>query len=320
VNPSYDKSAVLAVLPAVSGGRLQDGSLRTWLAQAELVRVPSDVELLSQLTGVLDLPYPQEGLAALRMWGQTGERPMAWIAAADPVYLEPRLDHLCLHDLSGDLVAPQEFRALIEHLQATLAGDRQFGFIRLGQHGYLSAASPMPTAQVPAYVVNQRVPSDYLPAGKEAAAYRNLLSEVEMSLHDQEFNQRRISGGKPPVNSLWFWGGGQAPAPTTKSLPPLFCDDPLLLGYWDSTNSSASLWPGTIADCLKVSQDAGFVAVTPADEDSPDFLEHCLRQLRAALRQKQVDRLTLLFRDGLRADIVRSQRLRFWRRNSRLLD
>ena len=87
MNPSYDKSAVLAVLPAVSGGRLQDGSLRTWLAQAGLVRVPSDVELLSQLTGVLDLPYPQEGLAALRMWGQTGERPMAWIAAADPVYL-----------------------------------------------------------------------------------------------------------------------------------------------------------------------------------------------------------------------------------------
>jgi hypothetical protein len=320
VNESYDKTAALAVLPVVSGGRLQDASLRTWLAQSDLARVAGDVELLSQLAGVLDLPYPEEGLAALRMWGQTGERPTAWIAAADPVYLEPRLDHLCLHDLSGADIAPNEFRLLIEHLQETLAGDKQFGFIRLGQHGYLCAESPMPTSAVPAYVVNQQVPSDYLPGGQQAAAYRNLLSEVEMSLHDHDVNQRRVSKGKPPVNSLWLWGGGQAPARVTRSLPALFCDDPLLLGYWDSANASASLWPGSMADCLKERQNAGFVAVTPVGEESPKFLENCLRQLRTALRQKHVDRLTLLFRDGVRADIVRSQRLRFWRRDSRLLD
>jgi hypothetical protein len=299
---------------------LQDVSLRTWLAQSNLARVPGDVELLSQLGGVLNLPYPEEGLAALRMWGQTGERPAAWIAAADPVYLEPRLDHLCLHDLSGIDIAPNEFRVLIEHLQDTLAGENQLGFIRLGQHGYLSAETPMPTSDVPAYVVNQKVPSDHLPEGPQAAAYRNLLSEVEMSLHDHDVNQRRLAKGKPPVNSLWLWGGGQAPLRTTRSLPPLFCEDPLLLGYWDSSNASASLWPGTMAACLKERQNSGFVAVTPGDENSTEFLEDCLRQLRAALQQKHLDRLTLLFRDGLRADIVRSQRLRFWRRDSRLLD
>jgi len=320
VSESYDKSAALAVLPAVSGGRLQDVSLRTWLAQSDLARVPGDVELLSQIAGVLNLPYPEEGLAALRMWGQTGERPTAWIAAADPVYLEPRLDYLCLHDLSAIDVTPNEFRVLIEHLQETLAGEQQFGFIRLGPHGYLSAEAPMPTSGVPAYVVNQKVPSDYLPGGQQAAAYRNLLSEVEMSLHDHDVNQRRLAKGKPPVNSLWLWGGGQAPARATKSLPPLFCEDPLLLGYWDCANASARHWPGTMAACLKERQNSGFVAVTPGDENSPEFLENCLRQLRAAVQQKHLDRLTLLFRDGLRADIVRSQRLRFWRRDSRLLD
>ena len=320
MNESYDKSAVLAVLPAVSGGRLQDTALRTWLAQSDLARVPGDVGLLSQVAGALGLPYTNEGLAALRMWGQTGERPTAWIAAADPVYLEPRLDHLCLHDLSGTDITPNEFRELVEHLQATLAGDNQFGFICLAQHGYLSAENPMPTSTVPAHVVNQKVPSDYLPGGQQAAAYRNLLSEVEMSLHDHDVNQRRIAAGKPPINSLWLWGGGQAPVRATKPLPPLYCDDPLLLGYWDCANASAGLWPGTMAACLSDSQNSGLVAVTPGNEDSPEFLEDCLRQLCAALRQKQVDRLTLLFRDGLRADIVRSQRLRFWRRDSRLLD
>lgn len=308
------------MLPPVSGVRLEDHSLRTWLAQSDLTRVARDAVILAQIADVLELPHPEEGLAALRMWGQTRERPTVWIAAADPVYLEPRLDRLCLHDLSNDMIAPGEFRVLIEHLQETLAADKRFGFIRLGQFGYLRAERPMSTAQVPACVVDAKVPSDYLPGGDGAATYRNLLSEIEMSLHDHEVNRRRMAAGRPPVNSLWLWGGGLAPPQETRALPPLYSNDPLLLGYWDSANASARLWPGDMAECIRDRHGAGFVAVAPETGDSPDFLEDCLAQLRAALRQKRLDRVTILFRDGCRADIIRSHRLRFWRRDSRLLD
>ncbi len=318
MNESYDKSAALVVLPRVAGGRLKDRSLRSWLAKSDFSRVPQDMELLAQLAGELGLPYPDEGLASLRMWGQTGERPTVWIAAADPIYLEPRLDHLCLHDLSKTEIAPRDLRLLIEHLQETLAGDERFGFIRLGQNGYLRAQDPMPTASQPAYVVDQKIPSDYLPSGEDASGFRNLLSEVEMALHDHEVNQRRAAAGLPPVNSLWLWGGGFAPQRTSRSHPTLFCNEPLLLGYWDSANSRAKLWPGSMAECINDQPDAGFVAVTP-EQDDPAFLEDCLRQLRAALSENRVNRLTILFRDGLRADIVRSQRLKFWRRDSKLL-
>ena len=319
MNASYDNSAAVVVLPPVSGGRLQDQSLRAWLAQSDLQVEPDRTELLNRISNVLGLPYPREGLAALRMWGQTGDRPTVWMAAADPVYLEPRLDHLCLHALRREVLPPSDLRMLFDHLQETLAEEKHSGFVRLGRFGYLRAENPISTAAMPPDAIDGRVPSEFLPAGECAADYRNLLSEIEMSLHDHEVNQRRIAAGQQPVNSLWIWGGGLAPERDMRLQPPLFSDDPLLLGYWESANAAAELWPGSIADCFKAAA-AGFVAVTPESEDDPAFLHECLLALRAALREKQIDRLTILFRDGRRAAVRRSHSLRFWRRDSELLD
>ncbi len=315
---SYDNSAALVVLPPVSGGRLQNRSLRAWLAQSNLRPVPKNRELLATIVDILGLPYPDDGLAALRMWGQTGERPTVWVAAADPVYLEPRLDHLCLHALSPGSLQPGDFRALIEHLQESLGSERHIGFIRLGDCGYLRADTPVSTAGVPAYLVDQEVPSEFLPGGKDAATYRNLLGEIEMALHDHQVNQRRIVAGEQPVNSLWIWGGGLAPERETRPRPRPFADDPLLRGYWDSANAVARVWPGSIAGCIAADGNSDIVAVTP-QQDDPDVLEHCLSELRAALRENRLKQLTLLFRDGLRADVARTHALRFWRRDSKLL-
>jgi len=220
VNASYDKNAAIVVLPPVSGGRLTDASLRTWLAQSDLTRESGPVELLSQVVGEIGLPYPDQGLGALRMWGQTGDRPTNWIAAADPVYLEPRLDHLVLHALRRMGVPPADMRPLIDHLQRTLAGDNKYGFTRLGSNSYLSARSPIATASVPAYVVDQQRPDEFLPSGADTPAHRNLLSEIEMALHDHAVNLEREANGQLPVNSLWIWGGGTAPEKITRSQPP----------------------------------------------------------------------------------------------------
>ena len=104
----------------------------------------------NRLTDELGLPYPEEGLAALRMWGQTGDRPRAWIAAADPVYMEPQLDRLFLHVLGPGDVSKPELRLLFDALQAALGGDGSFGFARLGSCGYIRSEQPMVTSAVPA--------------------------------------------------------------------------------------------------------------------------------------------------------------------------
>ena len=69
MNASYDKNAAIVVLPPVSGGRLKDMALRTWLAHSELTREPGPIEVLAEVVRELGLPYPEQGLAALRMWG-----------------------------------------------------------------------------------------------------------------------------------------------------------------------------------------------------------------------------------------------------------
>lgn len=319
MNASYDKNAAVVVLPPVSNGRLEDIGLRRWLAQSDLTFETGSRELLARVVQELELPYPEQGLAALRMWGQTGDRPTKWIAAADPVHLEPRLDHLCLHSLRRVGFPPGHLRALIDHLQATLANNDQFGFTRLGTYGYLSAKKGIATASIPAYVVDQQKPDEYLPSGDDTAAHRNLLSEIEMALHEHEVNLKREASGELPVNSLWLWGGGNAPEKVTRVQPPLFSDDALLTGYWYSASVVAEPWLGSISACIEASV-AGFVAEAPDVDDSPEFLEECLRDLRVALHKGRLSSLTLLFRDGLRAYVTKTHALRVWRRSSRLLE
>ena len=150
---SSDKNTAIAVLPALR--QLEDRKLERWLVRADLQIDGQPQELLTAVLDALELPALQEGLGALRMWGQTGDRPTVWIAAADPVYLEPRLDHLCLHELTRASLQPAELRLLIDHLQETLARNTNFGFARLGAYGYLRCDEPMATPSVPAYLVDQ---------------------------------------------------------------------------------------------------------------------------------------------------------------------
>ena len=318
MNESYDKNAALVVLPPVRGGRVSDPSLRAWLAQSDLTLAEEPQELLAAILGEVGLPYPKQGLAALRMWGQTGDRPTVWIAAADPVYLEPRLDHLRLHALRRSGISSSELRPLFEHLQDTLAEDQRYGFARLGSYGYLRAEEPISTARVPAYVVDQREPGEFLPSGEHTALHRNILSEIEMALHEHDVNEKRVAQGKQPVNSLWLWGGGTAPEKVTRPQPPLFADDPLLAGYWESATAVSDEWPGSFEACADASL-RGFIAVTPENDYRAKTLESYLRELRQLLRSKRVSRLILLFRDGVRADVRRSDTLKFWRRDSDLL-
>ena len=51
--------------------------------------------------------------------------------------------------------------------------------------------------------------------GADARRWRTLLTEAQVVLHNHPWNARRAAEGKPPVNSLWFWGGGALPFQVT---------------------------------------------------------------------------------------------------------
>lgn len=50
-----------------------------------------------------------------------------------------------------------------------------------------------------------------LPEGEEGGKWRRYINEIQMLLYDHPVNQAREARGEPPVNSIWFWGGGTMP-------------------------------------------------------------------------------------------------------------
>ncbi len=315
---SCDNSTAVVLLPPVRG-RLDDRSLLRWLSQAQLEQLRAPVDLLAQVLGALGRELPAEGLAALRMWGQTGDRPGVWIAAADPVYMEAQLDRLFLHTLCAEDLSRSEMRRLFDGLQETLGGDDALGFARLGGYGYIRSQQPMVTASVPAIVLDRQNPDESLPPADTAADTLRLISEIEMALHEQPVNSERQSRGQPPVNSLWIWGGGYAPEQSSVRVPTLYADDPLFRGYWHSVSGTVMAWPGTIASCLDAGE-GGFVAAVPANARDSVVLHSDLSALRDALRSGRLRQAVLVTADGIRATLRRSDCLRVWRRTSTLLE
>ena len=80
---SYDNPDAIVVLPALRG-HLRDAALRRWLSRSAIDVSPAITDRLTMVLGLLGRQAPDQGLGALRMWGQTAERPTVWIAAADP--------------------------------------------------------------------------------------------------------------------------------------------------------------------------------------------------------------------------------------------
>src|SRR3546814_12818923 len=70
---------------------------------------------------------------------------------------------------------------------------------------------------------------DHLAEGSEGRRWRVLLGEAQVVLHNHPRTARRAEQGRPPVNSLRFWGGG-VPPDAVGSAPSAFhsCDAPAL--------------------------------------------------------------------------------------------
>ena len=308
----------VVVLPAAMAGRISSDRDRRWLSRSSLRVSDSPREIFARVLSAIRLSPVEDGLAALRLWGQTGDRPNVWVAAADPVHLEARLDHLCLYALKGAQWPGSDLRAIFDFLQKSLGDDTSFAFVRIGKFGYLRGDETMATAMVSAAVIDGQEPDAFMPSGESAAGYHRLSGEMQMCLHDHEINLRREAQGLMPVNSVWFWGGGKAPQKTVQKMPPLFGDDPLFKGYWESCTGVTEPWPGNFARCLDIAI-KDLVVVTPASSKGGDLLAAYFEELRELLKTGRLNKLVLLFRDGLTAEVGRFDAFRLWRRISELL-
>lgn len=126
---------------------------------------------------------------------------------ADPCYLHPDRDRLLL--FADDLaITQQESTALIAEIQPLL---EEFNAKLISQQpdSWLLTLADMPNLTFTALPeVSGKGVDSHLPQGSDQRRWISLWNEIQMQLYDADINQQRISAGKLPINSVWFWGAG----------------------------------------------------------------------------------------------------------------
>ena len=79
-----------------------------------------------------------------------------------------------------------------------------------GFHSLLSNPVPVPMEQASPWSVQGIRLTDYLPMNQECSDWRRMWLNMQVELHNAEFNKAREAKGLKPLNALWFWGGGEA--------------------------------------------------------------------------------------------------------------
>lgn len=149
----------------------------------------------------------------------------------------------------------------------------------------------------------------HLPRGPEARRWVRLLNEAQVLLHHADFNRGRAARGLPPINSLWFWGGGSMPARVECHATRVASSDPLVLGALRQAGvaavdyaAAAPAEPGNSVVDLRMLDDA---AILDRDWLAADL---------SALRRGRFGRVELVFSDGSGTSVTRSLAWRVWRR------
>ena len=202
-------------------------SLEKWLARAEIARDDSRSahDWLARRFGIA----PPAPVAAVEL-ARPGERPEgAWLRA-DPVHIRVDREATTLHAGSALDIGADEAQALIAALQAHFRDDPlefrmtspERWYVRLPMEE-MPATTPLDEAL--AHGVRKSWPS-----GGTRIKWPSAMTEIQMLFSAQETNANREREGRPPVNSVWFWGGGQVPEEVDAPYTQICADDSFTRG------------------------------------------------------------------------------------------
>ncbi len=232
----------------------------------------------------------------------------AWLRA-DPAYVQPDINGARMLACGELGLSPDECEELLAPLKP-LFGDEGFPISApVPQRWYLMLPREckLPAFSPPEVALGDNL-EQHLPAGDAGRRWRRLLNEAQIILHNHPLNVSRVASGKPPVNSLWFWGGGVLP--DFVNLEGLaYGDEALLCGLAELAKSPARPIPARWSPTLR---EAEAVVDLRALRDIATLARDWLLPATTAMRSE--DQLHLDFADGSGFTIARSQRWRFWRR------
>ena len=168
----------------------------------------------------------------------------------------------------------------------------------------------------------------FLPTGAECKDWHRLMNEVQMVLHASAVNRDRQAMGQLPVSSLWFWGGGALCGLGHSRWSQLWSDEPVGQGLAQFSCTprqglpdGARHWlqqataPGEHVIVLDALREAWQGEGMASWQQALQALQHdWIAPLLEAVRQRDLDRLTVYTCDGQSFSLSAAGLKRWWKR------
>ena len=246
-----------------------------------------------------------------------------WLRA-DPVCLAPTRTHLTLVELPENDLTPTEAQSLSAALSAHFSACTCTLVTPHPQRWYLRLPDALDMRTLPPSLCSGALQESHLPSGPDSAAWKRIITEVQMLLYAHPVNVARESAGKLPANAIWPWGGGRLSGGAAQSnYRHVWSNDPLTRGLARAAGTTAHGLPQHAKDLFASDCVSGLVVLNvPRDPDTFETLERVWFQvILAALGDGRLSELllTLLLPIGTLARRTTSANLRRWWRRVRAL-
>lgn len=172
-----------------------------------------------------------------------------------------------------------------------------------------------------------------LPKGAEALRWHQVFNEIQMLLFAHPLNEAREARGELPINSVWFWGGGDSALLPQKKYQSVYSDEVLAEMFAAAADIPFAGWPAQWRDEENI---AGQLLVWTGLRSAlqrgdlaawrkalQDFETGYAQPLWQALRSGKIAQLRLDILGGesfRRASLTRRDAWAFWRRSKRLAE
>ena len=266
-------------------------------------------------------PQDDWPIGALTLRADNGAPGEHFWLRADPVHLHARQTDLVLVDGEHLDIAIGEATALVDALNRHFSAEGLAFSAPTTMRWYVRLPQPARLRATPLSRAAGRSIDALLPTGPDALAWHRRANEAQMLLHAHPVNQAREALAVPPINSLWFWGGGRLPE--CNAGLTVWAEDVLTRGLaWCARRPPTPL-PTDAADWLARAGEGEHLVTLEAFSADQSWNECAARlerawadPLRRALARGELQGLTLITHhagNALRFTLSRSDLWKSWR-------
>ena len=282
---------------------------------------------------LLNLEGAELAEAPIARLGEGAQADSQWWLRLDPVYFQADRDNVLMMGNECLDISLDEAQALALELSHHFSDLDWHLEVLHPKRWYLSLPEPPEIETYDLRDVQGKHIFDFLPYGPQGRQWHGLLNEMQMLLHASSINSARVSQGKLPINALWLWGGGRLPE-IQRQAYRCYGGGVYEQGMAKLAGMAAES-EMTDYETLKLSEEGSHGAIVFLDELQQALMaqnldqwvhalnhleQHWLAPIRADLRNKRLNKLTLFAGDSYLFESNNKDQKRFWMRRQSLLD